>query len=122
MSENRCMYQRSAEGLTCQRHVNNPSYSHKQFFHTITFVFNNEQLQVKLPEDVYDLGYIEEVDCNGLFRIKITRDCRQKIPSNVYVFKNTNIHYFLILITRQLGQVCMGYNNGLIQSCVEGLA
>ena len=48
------MYERLVEGCTARHHIDDPSYTPKQIFQKIVFTFNNEKIDIDLPDDAYD--------------------------------------------------------------------
>jgi len=51
----RDLFQRLAEGCTRRQHLDDPTYSLKQIFQTVTFAFNNEKIVFDLPDEAYDI-------------------------------------------------------------------
>ena len=74
--EYRQIYQKLAEGATNRHALDDPSLHYAEMFQLLAFAFNNESIQVSLPEDAYDLPLIEEIDPNDPQRIRIIRDCK----------------------------------------------
>ena len=58
-----------------QKHLDNSTYSMKQIFQTIAFAFHNGKIFLDLPDDVYAISNIGELDLNDFARIRITKDC-----------------------------------------------
>ena len=45
-------------------------------FQNLAFAFNNDEINITLPEASYYLPMIEEIDPNDITRIRIIRDCK----------------------------------------------
>ena len=75
----RAMLQRLMEGCISRRHLDDPAFSLKHFFQIIVFVFNNNKISVDLPQELYGVVVIENVDPNDFSRIRITRDFKSMI-------------------------------------------
>ena len=45
-------------------------------FHNLVFSFNNEEIKVTLPEAVYNLPNVDEINANDMTRICISRYCK----------------------------------------------
>ena len=73
---NRHLFKRLAGGCLSRRHLDDPQYSLKQIFQTVAFLFNNEKLNIEIPNEAYDVDGIMNINANDLSRIKITCDCK----------------------------------------------
>ena len=57
-------------------HHDDPGFSPKEIFQNIALSFNNDDIELHLPGDAYDLIGIEDINPNDPDRIRITRDCK----------------------------------------------
>ena len=74
--DNRYMNQRLDENFSARHHVDDPSFPPQQIYQNIVFAFNNEKVTVNFPEDAYDVEGIDDLDCNIVSLMRITRDCK----------------------------------------------
>ena len=70
------MYDMLAKGVNARNDLDDPNYSPQQIYQSIAFHYNNDKIKIKIPEDMYDLDGVEEIDSNDTHRISITRDCK----------------------------------------------
>ena len=75
IKSNSSLYQRVAEGWTSRASLDDPSLNLQKIFTHITLSFNNDDVTILLPPDVYDMAGIEEIDANDKSRIRITKYC-----------------------------------------------
>ena len=66
--------QRLCGGVTARDALDDPALSLKRIFVEIAMAFNNEEVEVELPEGAYDIEYIHLLDPNDTDRIIIQRD------------------------------------------------
>ena len=62
------------DSVTSRDSLDDPELSLKQIFVEIALAFNNEQVEVRYPDEAYDLEYIHLLDPNDDDRIVIQRD------------------------------------------------
>ena len=72
---NYSLYQCLAEVCTSHASSDYPILSLQQIFTPIALFFNNDNVNILLPLDAYNVDGIEEIDANNKTRIRITRDC-----------------------------------------------
>ena len=76
IDENRYMYERLARGVGSKDDIDDPKYYPQQINQSIAFHYNNQNIVVKMPDDMNDVTGAEEIDANDRMRISITRDCK----------------------------------------------
>lgn len=67
-------YQVLGQGITSRAALDDTALHLPELFQQLAFAFNNEDIQVILPSNAYDLPLIEEIDPNDIGRIRIIRD------------------------------------------------
>ena len=68
------MYQWLSEGRTSRNSKDDPSFCPSQMFSNIAVEYNDENIKIELPVNIFDVDGHEELDPNDKSRISITRD------------------------------------------------
>ena len=68
------MYQWLSEGCTSIQNNDDLNFCPSQIFSNIAFEYNNENIKIDLPVDIFDVDGHEELDPNNKSLNNITRD------------------------------------------------
>ena len=94
LPQNRPMFERLAEGVTNRGGLDDPSLSPKHIFTKLAFDFNNDAINITLPQNASDVNGFESLNPNNPNRTRINRDC--EIPfltqSFIIYFLSHTIH------------------------------
>ena len=74
LPEFRESYQILSQGITDRAALDDSALHLPELFQKLVFAFNDEDVTVILPSNVYDLPLIEEINPNNIGRIRIIRD------------------------------------------------
>ena len=70
----RPMIQRLSDGVADRSSLDDPELSLKQLFMELALAFNNDDIELTLPDAAYDLDNVNSLDPNDNSRITIQRD------------------------------------------------
>ena len=96
IEENRNIYQRLSEDCTTRQSIDDPVFSPRQIFQSVTFSYNNEHIILQLPDDMFNVDVNEDIDANDCTCINITRDVKfNKFINCVSCLNDSPIVYIL---------------------------
>ena len=68
------MIQRLSDGVADRSSLDDPELSLKQLFMELALAFNNDDIELTLPDAAYDLDNVNSLDPNDNSRVTIQRD------------------------------------------------
>ena len=78
-TECRPLLQCICDGAVDRPVLDNPELSLQHMFSELALSFNNQEVEVSIPKDAYNLQYIHLLDANDMDRITIQRDCKYSL-------------------------------------------
>ena len=91
LERNRGYFERLVSGCISRQHLDKPTYGIPQMCPSISLDFNDERVVIEIPSHAIDVEGVEDINPNGISRIRIQRDGDYLSIFSYYLFHSTQL-------------------------------